>query len=138
MRTALIFTLMALSAAATAGDARSSREADREAKVAADLAKTVKGLVRGDPVSCITSRSADRSRYLGDRAVAYIVSRNLVYVNTPRGGCTGLGNGRGLVTRSTTGQLCAGDFAEVRDFYTGIGYGACTLGEFVPYRKVKG
>lgn len=137
MRTLLLVSMIVLSASSATTDAREARAADRDAAFAADLAKTVKGLEPGEPVACITSRSANRSRYLGDRAVAYIASRNLVFVNTPRGGCFGLGKGRGLVTRSTTGQLCAGDFAEVRDFYTGIGYGACTLGEFVPYRKAK-
>jgi len=59
-----------------------------------------------------------------------------MYVNHPPGGCTGLGNpAYALVTRSVGTGPCRGDIAEVRDLSTHTMIGACSLGDFLPYRR---
>lgn len=135
MRSVILLAVPVMLASCATTPEREARATERAAREAAELARTVEGLVPGEPVNCISPRVAGRSRFLGENTIAYVVSRNFVYVNKPRGGCPGLGNGRGLVTVSRSGQLCSGDFAEVRDFIAGTAHGSCALGEFIPYRK---
>jgi hypothetical protein len=61
----------------------------------------------------------------------------IVYVQNPRGGCSGLGSGRyTLVTRQFgTSQLCSGDINRVVALSTGMGGGSCVFSPFIPYTK---
>jgi hypothetical protein len=63
-----------------------------------------------------------------------------VYLQKPRGACSGLGNGsRTLVTRQFgTNELCDGDINRTVDLVSHIEGGACVFGPFVPYTKPKG
>lgn len=60
-----------------------------------------------------------------------------VYVQNPRGGCSGLGSGANtLVTRQFgTTQLCSGDINRVVDLQTGMSGGSCVFSQFVPYTR---
>ena len=63
-----------------------------------------------------------------------------IYLQNPRGGCSGIGSRRNvLVTRLFgTNQLCSGDINHLFDPTSGIGGGACVFSEFVPYTKPAG
>ena len=83
-----------------------------------------------------TSISGNRS--LDDGGILFgedIDSR--VYVNRPTGGCPSLDGGRFLITRSPTGNLCAGDIVSVREPGPGPDVGSCALGDFTPYRRAR-
>jgi hypothetical protein len=42
--------------------------------------------------------------------------------------------GRALVTKNFGPQLCRGDLATVVDNSSGMSVGACSLGDFIPYK----
>ena len=107
---------------------------DKEAKI---LAKELKGKVAGEPRNCINSRGVDAIR-ISDDMLLYRESGRLVYQNKLRGPCPGLTRGDDImVTESFSGQLCRGDLIRLVDRTSGIQGPVCSLGEFVPYRKVK-
>ena len=138
LRKVMIFPLTASIALAGCayGDADSAPAPirDKEAKI---LAKELKGKVAGEPRNCINSRSVDAIR-ISDDTLLYRESGRLVYQNKLRGPCPGLTRGDDImVTESFSGQLCRGDFIRLVDRNSGIQGPMCSLGEFVPYRKVK-
>jgi hypothetical protein len=108
---------------------------DRAAKDEAALEKAIAGKVAGKPVSCISLSDVDRSQNIGENAIIYRVSSNRFYVNKPRGGCSGLRDGRALITRIPTDRLCSGDIARVVDLTLGFEGASCILGDFTPYTK---
>ena len=95
------------------------------------------GRVAGDPVSCVTQRLLRGNQTLDDSGAILFggPSDSTVYVNRPAAGCPVLDNGRILVTRTTSSQLCRGDIAVVRDASGGPEVGSCGLGDFTPYRR---
>ena len=132
----IVLPLSALAIAALAGpsiarteayEARQSREQER-------LEKALAGKAPGKPTSCIPITQVRSTSYFGNRTILYRMNSKLVYRNDPAGGCPGMNRYTALVTRTPTGQLCAGDIAFVRDFSANFTSGACSLGEFVPYR----
>lgn len=114
--------------------ASQTTHAERDARDQAKLDKALAGKTAGTPVSCIPLRQVSNTTYIGDDTILYRVNSKLTYRNDPVGGCSGLRHGAGLVTRTPSTQLCAGDIATVRDFTTGIDTGSCSMSEFVPYR----
>ena len=133
-----IVSLAAIGLLGTAVIAASPAQEERAAKEAAALEKAIAGKVAGKPVSCISLRDIDRSQNIGENAIIYRISTNRFYVNKPRGGCSGLRDGRALITRSPTDRLCSGDVARVVDLTLGFEGPACILGEFIPYTKARG
>ena len=101
------------------------------------LAKLLEGRVAGEPQDCISLSTARSSQIIDKTAIVYRVGSTL-WVNRPKGGAESLDDDDILVTRTTGSQLCSIDAIELRDrtshFYTGF----VSLGEFVPYRRVKG
>ena len=72
---------------------------------------------------------------IGDQAILFEGTGDTLYLNRPAGGCSGLAEGRALVVRTTISQLCRGDIVTVLDPVSGVEYGGCGLGDFVPYRR---
>ena len=130
-----VVILLLVSSSAVAG---SQKNEARAAKEAAALEKLLAGKVAGKPVSCISLRDVKRSQTIGENAIIYRISSNRFYVNAPRGGCSGLRDGRALVTRIPTDRLCSGDIARVVDLTLGFEGPSCILGEFTPYAAAKG
>jgi hypothetical protein len=92
----------------------------------------------GPPRSCVRSVDLVGNRSAGEGAVIFRSrSRNLVYVNRPPGGCPIIRPGMALRTQTSGSQLCRGDIAEVFDPLSGFGRGACGLGVFEPYRRLR-
>lgn len=139
LRTGLAFALVSSLALAGCayGDADTAPAPirDKEAKI---LERELKGKVAGEPRNCISnSRSMDSIR-ISDDTLLYRESSRLVYVNTLRSPCPGLRRDDDiLVTQSLSGQLCRGDIIKLVDRISGMPGPMCSLGEFVPYRKVK-
>ena len=139
MRRLPLFIAAAGLAAIAGGTAvvASSAASPLSAKDQTKLDKALAGKTAGSSQTCIPLTQIRDTIYVGNRTILYRVSSNLVYRNDPPGGCPGLREGSGLITRTTTGQLCSGDIAQVRDFSAGFSAGSCALGDFTPYRTAK-
>ena len=100
-----------------------------------ELGKLLAGRTPGKPVSCISLPQAQSSTMTGN-AIVYKSSNNRWYVNFPDGGrCDILRKNRSIVTRTPGTQLCRGDIVRVVDFPSRFEYGACGMGDFIPYSK---
>ena len=107
--------------------------ADTEARLAAEL----RGHEQSGPaMGCVQMRDLRGNRSVGN-AIVFEGPGDRIWVNRPAGACS-LKRGRALQTRTVNTQLCRGDFATVFDPSSGIEFGGCVLGEFVPYRPVAG
>ena len=95
------------------------------------------GKVAGRPITCLPPSARTRNlEVIDDRTFAYVDSSSRVYVNHVRGECSNLGSGfYTLVVRSGGSGTCSGDIADVADPRTGMTFGSCALGEFVPYTR---
>ena len=103
-----------------------------------DLAEALAGRTQGPAVRCIPNYRSNIMRVIDDNTILFEDGRT-TYLQKPRGGCPGLGNGsRTLVTRQFgTNELCDGDINKLVDLTAGIQGGACVFGPFVPYTKPK-
>lgn len=109
-------------------------EARRAAKEQAELDTALAGLVPGKPQTCLSPRFVNDTQRIGD-TILYKRSRTEVYRTDTGGGCFGLRNGDAIVTRSINGDLCRGDIVRTVDLTSRMETGACSFGDFVPYRK---
>lgn len=105
------------------------------AKEQARLDKALAGKIAGKPQSCIRLRDAQGTESYGETTLLFRASRNLVYRTETRGSCSGIGNGKALISRTWSGELCRGDMASAADLSAGFETGHCSMGDFVPYRK---
>ncbi|WP_106640112.1 hypothetical protein [Allosphingosinicella vermicomposti] len=99
------------------------------------LAKAVEGRVAGEPVSCIDHSRIRSSRIIDGTAIVYQIG-NTMYVNRPVG-AEALDDWDVLVTRLHGSKLCDRDIVRLVDPNSRMLSGAVSLGEFVPYKKVK-
>jgi hypothetical protein len=114
---------------------RADIRADDEASLAAQLSGFE---ADGPPVQCVNSRDLKGNRSAGETAIVFSGSGGRLWVNRPAAGCPDLRMSRALKTRTPSTRLCRGDIATVFDTLTGFEYGGCGLGEFEPYRRVRG
>ena len=92
----------------------------------------------GPPVQCVNLRQLQGNRSAGETAIVFSGSGGRKWVNRPAAGCPDLSFGRALKTRTTGTRLCRGDIATVFDPVARTEFGGCGLGDFEPYRRVKG
>lgn len=128
----LIASIIA-AAAIAAGPATAKEKLSPEAQ----LEKMLEGRVAGEPQNCINLSSARSSTIIDGTAIVYRAGSTL-WVNRPRGGAESLDDDDILVTRTTGSQLCSIDTVQLRDRTSQMYAGFVSLGEFVPYRRVKG
>lgn len=134
MRTALFVLATGL---AVAGCVNGPTDPRVEQANADELAKALAGYAQSGPAqSCVQLRDLRGNRSAGDAIVFEGQSSATLYVNRPAGGCPSLDYGRALVTRTTTGQLCRGDIADIVDPVSHTNFGGCGLGDFVPYKRL--
>ena len=133
MRYFILLASACLAAGCTNDDPIETAGSD-EAKLAAQLAGYAPS---GPPVTCVNMRDLDGNRSAGEAAIVFDGRGGRKWVNRPAGGCPSLEFGRALRTRTSTSQLCRGDIATVFDPVARIEYGACGLGDFEPYRRVR-
>ncbi|MBU3076885.1 hypothetical protein [Sphingomonas quercus] len=107
------------------------------AKDEAELAKALEGRTAGKPQSCIPNSINMNVRQIGTNTLIYSNIGRTIWRNDPPGGCIGAGRGYALISRSTTGSACRGDIVTIRDQVSGMSYGSCALGDFIPYTKAK-
>ena len=103
---------------------------------AASPLKILEYTAAGKPVACVRLNRIGSTRIVDETAVIYKQSSRLWYVNQPDGGrCALLKPRRTLITRTSSGQLCGNDLVTIAEPGSPITYGACGLGQFVPYTK---
>src|SRR3546814_4889243 len=84
------------------------------AKQQATLTKALEGKVAGKPQSCMSMIPRADLQVISDDVLLYKIGRT-VYVNRMMGNCSGLTNGRTLVSNVWGSQVCRGDIARVAD-----------------------
>ncbi len=102
----------------------------------AQLEKLLEGRVAGKPQNCIPLSATNGSQIIDKTAIVYRAGSTL-WVNRPRGGASSLDDDDVLVTKLTGNQLCSIDTVELHDRTSHMYSGFVSLGEFVPYRRVK-
>lgn len=113
--------------------------AEMRASDEASLAAQLRGFEpAGPPVQCVNSRDLKGNRSAGETAIVFSGIGGRLWVNRPAAGCPDLRFSRALKTRTPSTRLCRGDIATVFDPVNGFDYGGCGLGEFEPYRRVRG
>lgn len=103
---------------------------------AARIAKALDGLTPGHPVECIDRNRVGETRGFAD-TILYVGGKNKIWRNDTVGSCFGLSQGDLLVVRSMSGRICRGDQATTRARLGGMLTSSCSLGQFVPYTRVK-
>lgn len=126
---------VAMLAGCTMDDRPSAATQAEAVRAQAQLAEELRGRQAGTPQACVSLTQLRGSRGIGPDVVLFEGVGGRVYVNRPAGGCR-VRTGETLVTRTPTGRLCSGDIAQVVDMPTGP-VGSCTLGEFVPYERMR-
>jgi hypothetical protein len=122
-----VLAALLLTTSATARDEPGSRDA-------AVVAKSLNGKTPGPPRTCLSPYDAENSS-VHNGTVLFRTSSKLVWKNDMEG-CTVLREDDILQTNLYgTARLCRGDIAQVIDRGGHYTKGACTFGEFVPYRK---
>ena len=112
---------------------------DMRADDEASLASQLRGLEPdGPPVSCVSMRDLKGNRSAGETAIVFSGVGGRKWVNRPAAGCPDLRSFRALRTQTTGTRLCRGDIATVFDPVSRVEYGGCGLGDFEPYRRVRG
>ena len=115
--------------------ATASEPAQRSASAQRQYDSLLAGKVPGKAEKCLPTYRSNDMTIIDDDTILFRDGRT-VYVNQPLGGCQSLSrSGSALVTRNIGPQLCRGDLATVVDNSSGMTLGACSLGDFVPYRK---
>lgn len=112
---------------------------DMAANDEATLAAQLRGYEpAGPPVQCVSMRDLRGNRSAGEGAIVFSGTGGRLWVNRPAAGCPDLGFSRALRTRTTGTRLCRGDIATVFDPVARTEFGGCGLGDFEPYRRVRG
>ena len=131
-------TIAAILTAATALSLTAAADAKPRVSGEEKLAKLLEGRVAGQPTDCIYLPRVRSSRIIDDTAIVYDAG-SVIYVNRPRGGANGLDDDDVMVTEFHGGgsSLCSIDVVRLHDRSTFFYNGFVSLGDFVPYRKVR-
>jgi len=106
----------------------------RNPKAQQELAQALAGRTAQPPVRCLPNYRTTEMQVIDDWTILYRDGRT-TYVQNPRGGCRGLGNGSYtmVIRQYGTNQLCDGDLSQLVDLRSGMGGGSCVFGPFTPY-----
>lgn len=100
-----------------------------------ELAKLLDGREAGQPRHCISQFEAREMRVIDGTALVFGWG-NTIWVNVPRN-AKDVDSDDVLVTRNYGGQFCSLDIVQTLDRSSLFFNGSLSLGDFVPYRRVK-
>ena len=127
---AAIAPILGLAACATDSGAGESAEgrmvADEDAIPYLEAAAT------GEPRTCLMTTQIRSTRGLSDGAILFRTSGGDLYRNELPNRCPGARRDAAFSYRVPTSQLCRGEILRFFDPTSGMEYGSCGLGEFVP------
>lgn len=128
------YLLLLASACLAAGFTMAPGTGDDEAKLARKLRHHEQA---GPPMACVSLAMLRANTLVGETAIVF-EGRNFktLYVNRPEGGCPILRMGRALRTGTGGSRICRGDLVTVWDPVSGVDYGSCPMGDFLPYRRI--
>ena len=130
--------IVALSLLPLVAGCMEQRPMEMSARAQTELAAAIEGRTAEAPQSCVSTRDLQGNKSAGEGAIIFQGrSSNVLYVNRPPAGCPDMRIGYALKTRSPSTQLCRGDIVEVFDPVSGFSAGACGLGDFTPYRRLR-
>jgi hypothetical protein len=110
---------------------------NRSAQAEQDYQRLLAGKVAGPPVACLSTFRANDMVIIDENTVAFKRGHSEVYVNHIPDGCSNLGMSHyALVTRQQGTSLCRGDIAQVMDLTNGMTVGSCSMGDFIPYKRM--
>lgn len=130
-RTIAILALAACGGAAWAADAITA-----ERLASAQALKLVAGREAGPAEECLRFTPRTKLRIVDNSVVVAYDSVKTFHVNLIAPGCTILAEERTVIMDMNRRRVCAGDQFSVADLRTGIQYGACRWGRFVPFTRV--
>lgn len=128
-------------AAAAAAAALSGCAVSRDGPVPTDpdgdalLSDLLAGKTQREPVSCVRQQDVRNIRSAGNNRIVYDGPGGTTYVNHATGSCPLIQPWHAIRHRSISTNICSGELIRVFDPQTGIEFGGCTLGEFVPWRR---
>ena len=128
-KTAIALTAAAALLGGSALEARSRQTPQQE------LAKLLEGREPGAPRPCISQFEARDVRVIDGTALVFGWG-NTIWVNVPRN-ARDVDSDDVLLTRNYGGQFCSLDIVQTLDRSSMIFNGSISLGDFVPYRRVK-
>jgi hypothetical protein len=131
MRRSALFIALAVAAAAPISAATPQHPTGEE-----KLQELLKGRVAGKPVSCLSLSTLRESEIIDGTAIVYH-SGSTLYVNRPRSDAKWLDSDDILLTKTSSGELCSIDTVYLLDRTTHFTRGFVSLGEFVPYARVR-
>lgn len=99
------------------------------------LDKLLEGREAGKPINCISHWDTREMQVLDKTAIVYGWG-NVIYVNRPKN-AESLDDDDIMVTKTSSSQLCDLDIVHTVDRTGHFTTGFVSLGEFVPYRRVK-
>ena len=107
---------------------------EQKASVDAKLETALAGKVAGKAQTCLSLIDARDSQTFDNGTILYRAGRNITYRNDMNG-CSQLSWNSYPVFDIRGSQICRGDIVQIVD-RSGTGVrGACSVGEFIPYRK---
>lgn len=111
----------------------------RAEQLASDKARRlVAGREAGPAERCMRFTPRTKLRIVDDSVVVAYDSVKQFNINLIAPGCTVLREERTILMEMNRRQVCAGEQFSVADLRTGIQYGACRWGEFVPFTRTAG
>jgi hypothetical protein len=138
MRRSALFITLAVAAAAPISAAPLQHKTGPQHKTGEEaLQELLKGRVAGKPVSCLSLPTLRESEIIDGTAIVYR-SGSKLYVNRPRSDAKWLDSDDILLTKTSGGELCSIDTVYLLDRDTHFTRGFVTLGDFVPYERVRG
>jgi hypothetical protein len=99
------------------------------------LAEALAGRTAGAPRSCVRLQDVRNTRGAGPDTILFDGPGDVVYVNRARSSCPDIKSWHAIRTRTLGTNLCSGELIRVFDPNSGIEFGGCSLGEFVPWRR---
>jgi hypothetical protein len=120
----------------TLGAAPPDHHAERAARDQARLAKSLAGLVPGEPRNCISRMQVTGTETLAGTLLYRSGSRR-IFRNDLSPSCGRQRDDDILISRNASSQVCKGDLIEFRERTGGFFTGSCVLGAFVPYTRPK-
>jgi len=100
------------------------------------LEKLLAGRTAGEPVSCISTYDSRELEIL-DKTALVFGHGSTIYVNRPAN-AQDIDDDDILVTKTSTSQLCRLDIVTTVDRSGHFQTGFLNLGDFVPYKRIKG
>ncbi|HEX8217022.1 MAG TPA: hypothetical protein VF577_06125 [Allosphingosinicella sp.] len=132
MRPAILLPLAALAACTMGGrDGPIPSDPDGDAVLSEALA----GRIEGEPRNCVRQQDILDTRSAGGNTLLFEAKGGLVYVNRAGGSCPRIQPWHAIRHRAINTSICSGELIRVFDPQSGIEFGGCSLGEFVPWRR---